>query len=86
MKIEQINTYNPKFQGAKISKKAFIPVISRGESYPPQSKFMCSVRDILGEMFPKLDPDYDIFIGGGVEKPANTYTHKLIDKILMALR
>lgn len=85
MKIDKINTYAPQFQSAKISKNAFIPVISRGESYPPRTKFMRNVRDILGEMFPKLDPDYDVFVEGGIEKPVNTHSLKLIDKILMAM-
>jgi len=86
MKIEQINAYTPKFSGAKISKNAFIPVLSRGESYPPRTKFMRNVRDILGEMFPKLDPDYDVFFYTSEELDRTLYEIKLIDKILMALR
>lgn len=86
MQIDKINTYTPQFQSAKISKNAFIPVINRGESYPPRTKFMRNIRDILGEMFPKLDPDYDVFVKGNVEKSANTHAHHLVDKILMELR
>ncbi len=85
MKAEKITTYTPQFGAAKISAKAFIPVISRGESYPPRNKFVRNVRDIFGEIFPKLDPDYDVFFRIGAEPENNSYEINIIDKILRAL-
>lgn len=85
MKIDKINTYAPQFGSAKISAKSFIPVINRGESYPPKTKFMRNVRDILGEIFPKLDPDYDLFVKNPAKNTKNSHSYEIINKVLMAI-